>query len=67
MTLFADDTKIFRESNNFLQTTLGYIYKWLTTRKLDLNPDKFKVLTFKKNKPFGPINLLINNTKMPKV
>ena len=34
-------------------------------KKLDLNPKKCKILIFKKNKPFDPIDLLINNTKIP--
>ena len=67
MSLFADDTKIFSESNISLQSTLDNIYKWLITRKLDLNPNKCKILTIKKNKPFDPIDLLINNTKIPTV
>ena len=31
-------------------------------RKLDLNPNKCKILKFKKNKPFDPIDPLINDT-----
>ena len=67
MSLFADDTKNFRESDIFLQSILNNIYKWPKTRKLDLNPNKCKILTIKKNKPFDPIDLLINNTKIPTV
>ena len=59
--------KKISESNISLQSTLDNIYKWLEIRKLDLNPKKFKILTIKKNKPFGPIDLLINNTKIPTV
>ena len=57
--------KNFSESNISLQFTLDNIYKWLKTRKLDLNSNKCKVLTIKKNKPFDSIDLLINNTKIP--
>ena len=53
------------ESNISLQSTLDNIYKLLKTRKLDLNPKKCKILTTKKNKPFDPIDLLINNTMIP--
>ena len=67
MSLFADDTKIFSESNISLQSTLDNIYKWLITRKLDLNPNKCKIITIEKNKQFDPIDLLINYTKIPKV
>ena len=67
MSLFADDTKNFRESNISLQPSLDNIYKWLKTRKLDLNPTKCKILTIKKNKPFDPIKLLINKIKIPTV
>ena len=38
MVLFTDDTNHFSESNISLQSTLDNIYKWLKTRKLDLNP-----------------------------
>ena len=48
MSLFADDTKNFRESDIFLQSILNNIYKWPKTRKLDLNPNKCKILTIKK-------------------
>ena len=65
MSLFVYDTKKFSESNISLQFTLDNIYKWLKTRKLDLNSKKCKVLTIKKNKPFDSIDLLINNTKIP--
>ena len=57
MSLFADDANIFSESNIYLQFTLYTIYKWLKARKLDLNPNKRKILTIKKNKPC-PIDLL---------
>ena len=45
--------------------TLDNIYKWIKTRKLDLNPTKCKILRIKKNKPFNPIDLII--TKIPTV
>ena len=64
MSLFADDTKHFRESNISLQSILDNIYKWLKTKELDLNPKKCKILTIKKNKS---LDLLINNTKIPTV
>ena len=67
MSLFSDDTKTFSESNISIQSTLDNIYKWQETRKLDLNPKKCKILTIKKNKPSDPIDLLINNTKIPTV
>ena len=54
----------FSETNISLQSTLDNIYKWLKTRKLDLNPKKYKILIIKKNKLFDPINLLINNSKI---
>ena len=38
MSLFADNTKNFSESNIFLRSTLDNIYNLLKTRKLDLNP-----------------------------
>ena len=66
MSLFADDAKIFKESNISLQRALDNIYKWLKTRKLGLNLKKCQVLTISKNKRF-PINLLINKTKIPAV
>ena len=40
MSLFANGTKIFIESNISLQSTLDNIYKCLKTKKLDLNPTK---------------------------
>ena len=65
MSLFADDTKIFSESNISSQSTLDNDYKWLKTKKkLDLNPTKCMVLTIKKNKLFDPIDLSINKTKI---
>ena len=54
-------------SNISLQSTLNNIFKQFKTRKLDLNPTKYKILTIKKNKPFDSINLTINNTKIPTV
>ena len=58
MSLFADDSKIFSESNISLQSTLDNIYKWLKTRKLDLNRTKCKILTIKKNKPLTQLTYL---------
>ena len=58
MSLFADETKIFSESNILLQFTLDNIYKWLKTRKFNLNPNKCKRLKIKKNKLSDPIDLL---------
>ena len=55
------------ESNIFLQFTLLNIYKRLKKKKLDLNPNKFKILTIKKIKPLDPIDLLISETKSPTV
>ena len=66
MSIFADDTKSFSEPNISLQFTLENIYKWLKTRKLYLNPNKHKILTINKNK-LCPIDLFINNTKIPTV
>jgi len=63
MSLFADDTNIFSESNISLQSTLDFIYVWLEIRKLDFNPKKCKILTTKKNKQFDPIDLLNSNQK----
>ena len=67
MSFFADNATNFSESNISLQFTLDNIYKWLKTRKLDLNPNKHKILTIKKNKLFDLIALLIKNTKIPTV
>ena len=67
MSLFADYTKLFSESNISLQSTLDNTYKWLKTVKLVLNFNKCKILTIKKNKPFDPIDLLINCTNIPTV
>ena len=47
MSLFTDDTKIFSESNISLQPTLDNIYKWVKTRKLNLNHKKCKILAIK--------------------
>ena len=66
ISLFADDAKIISKSNISLQISLDNIYKWLKARKLDLNPNKCQILTINKNKPC-PIDLLINNTKIPTV
>ena len=63
MSLFADDTKTFSDSNISLQSTLGNIYKCLKTRKLGLNPTKCKILKTIKNKPFDPIDLFINKIR----
>ena len=59
--------KKISESVIFLKSTLDNIYKWLKTRKFDLNPTKCKILKIKKNKPFDPIDLLIDKTKIPTV
>ena len=67
MSLFEDDTKNFSDSIISLQFTLDNIYKWLKTRKLDLNPIKFTILTIKKSKSFNPIDLLMYETKIPTV
>ena len=64
MSLFADDTK---KNCEFLRFSLNYIYKWLKTRKIDLNPNKCKAIIIKKNKLLDPIDQLINNTKIPTV
>ena len=48
ISLFADDTKKFSESNVSLQSTLDNIYKGLKTRKLDLNSNKCKILIIRK-------------------
>ena len=46
--LFADDTKIFSQSNKSLQLSLYKMYHWLKERKLNLNPNKFQVLNIQK-------------------
>ena len=66
LSLFADDAKIFSQSNTSLQLSLDNIYIWLKTRKLNLNPSKCKILTINKKKS-SPTDLLINNTKIPEV
>ena len=64
--LFADDAKVFSKSTISLQLSLDNIYKWLKTRKLDLNPNKCQILTINKSKPCS-IDLLVNATKIPTV
>ena len=66
LSLFADDAKIFSQSNTSLQLSLVNIYIWLKTRKLNLNPSKCKILTINKIKS-SPTDLIINNTKLPEV
>ena len=58
--------KFFSASNISLQSSLDNTYEWLKTRKLDVTPTIRKILTIKKNKPFDPVVLIINNTKIPK-
>ena len=65
MSLFADDIKISNETNFSLQSVLDNIYKWQNTRKLDLNSNKIKILTLKKNLLFEPTDQLIDNSKIP--
>ena len=50
-------------SNISLQSTLNNIFKQFKTRKLDLNPTKYKILTIKKNKAFDPVDLFIKTLK----
>ena len=66
LSLFADDAKIFSQSNTSLQLSLDNIYIWLKTRKLNLNPSKCKILTINK-KESSPTDLLINNIKLPEI
>ena len=48
MSLFADDTKSFSESNIFLQPTLdSYCNKWLKQKINNFNPTKSEILTIK--------------------
>ena len=42
--LFADDKKIFSESNSVLQKILDKIDHWLKETKLNINPSKCHVL-----------------------
>ena len=48
LSLFADDAKIFSQTNTSLQLSLDNIYIWLKSRKLNLNPRKCKILTINK-------------------
>ena len=61
--LFADDTKIFGQSNKILQPSLDKIYHWLKDRKLNLNPAKCYVLNIHKNN-HNFSDFKINNTKL---
>ena len=64
--LFADDTKIFSESNSVLQKTLDKIYNWLKERKLNLNPRKYHVLNIHRSTSIPTFDLKINNVILPK-
>ena len=64
--LFADDTKIFSQSNLVLQKSLDKIYHWLKERKLNLNPSKCQVLTIHRSTSIPTFDFKINNVILPK-
>ena len=64
--LFADDTKIFSQSNLVLQNSLDKIYHWLKERRLNLNPSKCQVLNIHRSTPIPTFDFKINNVILPK-
>ena len=64
--LFADDTKIFSQSNLVLQNSLDKIYHWLKERRLNLNPSKCQVLNIHRSTTIPTFDFKINNVILPK-
>ena len=61
---YADDTKIFSQSNTTLQNFLDKIYNWLKERKLSLNPYKCQVLNIQRKPSMSTFDFKINNTNL---